>query len=290
MQVKPISTSDRRAALPRARSRRSGRLRRLAATVGLTIAACGLAAIVGPAVGGAYSQQDPVQGGGYAADHRAGDHGYGGGQGGIFGDRGSSHRRRHHGPPPQAEGVQPIATGLNQPKKLTVAPDGSLLVALSGDGMQTGTCVGSGEEERCLNHSGAIDRITPWGRVSTVLGNLPSIYGESGPAEARYLDGALEVLFQGELVGAAHEQPFGPEGAFLGGLVRFPLGGGSPMIQAAFGPSRRSTTRTTEQARQANLEGRSQSTPTPIRLSPTTGDSWWQTLRPTTCCSSRDRV
>ena len=236
MQVKLISRSDRWAALPRARSRRGGRLRRLAATAGLTIVAWGLAAIVGPALGGAYSQQDPLQGRGYAADHYgAGDHVYGGDPGGIFGDEGF-HRRRHHGPPPRAEGVQTIATGLNQPKKLTVAPDGSVLVALSGDGTPSSNCVYEGEV--CLNNSGAIDRITPWGGVSTVLGGLPSISaggGATGPAEARYLDGALAVLFQGELDPVTHEQPFGPEGSLLGDLVRFPFGG-SPMIQAAFGP------------------------------------------------------
>ncbi len=224
MQVKPISTRNEYASLDRARWR--------LAAVGLTIAACCVAGIVGPSVDGAYGHGGPTQ------DHNYGGHGYGGGRGGIFGRRGFDHRGRHHGPPPQAEGVQPIATGLNQPKKLTVAPDGSVLVALSGDGAPSSNCVGSGEEQECLNQSGAIDRITPWGQVSTVLGGLPSVSSggtATGPAEARYLDGALDVLFQDSLAPTTHEQPFGPEGAFLGDLVRFPIGG-SPMIQAAFGP------------------------------------------------------
>lgn len=231
MRVKPISTSGECAALDRAPRRQARRLRRLAAA-GLTITACCGAGMVGPSVEGAYGHGGPPH------DHNYGGHGYGGGQGSIFGHRDFSHHGRHHGPSPQAEGVQPIATGLNQPKKLTVAPDGSVLVALSGDGTPSSNCVGSGEEQECLNQSGAIDRITPWGRVSTVLGGLPSISaggGATGPAEARYLDGALEVLFQDSLTPTTHEQPYGPEGALLGDLVRFPFGG-SPRIQAAFGP------------------------------------------------------
>jgi len=237
MQLWLISRSVRGSARERARSGRPRRLRRLGATGGLAVAVCSLAAIVGPAAVGAYSHNVATRGRSDSGDQRNGgdDRGDRGGQGGIFGDRGFSHRGRHHGPPPQPEGVQVIATGLNQPKKLTVAPDGSLLVALSGDGAPTGTCIRSGEEQRCLNKSGAIDRITPGGRVSTALGGLPSIFGSTGPAEARYHDGALEVLFQDELEPTTHEQPFGPEGALLGDLVRFPHAG-APTIEAAFGP------------------------------------------------------
>jgi len=221
MEVKLISASDERA-LDRDRWR--------LAAVGLTIAACCVAGMVGPSVAAAHGHGRPPRG------HLLS--GYGGGGGGIPRPPGSSHHRGHHAPPPQAEGVQTIATGLNQPKKLTVAPDGSLLVALSGDGTPSSNCVGSGEEQACLNQSGAIDRITPAGQVSTALGDLPSVASggsATGPAEARYVHGALEVLFQDELSPTTHEQPFGTEGALLGDLARFPSGG-SPVIQAAFGP------------------------------------------------------
>jgi hypothetical protein len=136
--------------------------------------------------------------------------------------------------------ITTIASGLNQPKKLSVAPDGSVLVALSGDGTPSSECVTS-PEPMCINKSGAIDRITPWGHVSTVLAGLPSLSSEgqaTGPAQARFVNGALEVLFQDTGIntetGAA---PFGTAGTFLGDLVRFPVFlKGSPLIQAQFGP------------------------------------------------------
>jgi hypothetical protein len=136
--------------------------------------------------------------------------------------------------------ITTIASGLNQPKKLSVAPDGSVLVALSGDGAPSSECLTS-PEPLCIDKSGAIDRITPWGHVSTVLGGLPSLSSEgeaTGPAQARFIDGSLEVLFQDTGInpetGAA---PFGSAGTLLGDLVRFPVfWKGSPQIQAQFGP------------------------------------------------------
>jgi hypothetical protein len=229
MQVRPISTSGECAPHDDARRRRAGRRQRLAAA-GLTLAACCLAGVAGPPVAGAHGHGGPPRGQLLS--------GYGGGGGGTPRHRGSFRHRGHHAPPPQAEGIQTIATGLNQPKKLTVAPDGSLLVALSGDGTPSTNCVGSGEEQACLNQSGAIDRITASGQVSTALGGLPSVSaggGATGPAEARYVHGALEVLFQDELSPTTHEQPFGPEGALLGDLLRVRTDG-SQKIQASFGP------------------------------------------------------
>ncbi len=157
------------------------------------------------------------------------------GHGGIYGP----HRWHHGGHPPAVEGVQPVATGLNQPKKLTLAPDGSLIVALSGDGAPSGECT-AGEEPACLDHSAAIDRVTPTGRVSTLVGNLPSIASEGqalGPAEARWSWRGLEVLYQDTGIdpttGAA---PFGEDGSLFGTLALFGRWGGPPQIQASFGP------------------------------------------------------
>ncbi len=170
--------------------------------------------------------------------------GYSGGERGRYGHGGpyGPHRWRHghHGPPPVAEGVQTVASGLNQPKKLTVAPDGCLIVALSGDGAPSSECT-SGEEPACLDHSAAIDRVTPWGSVSTLLGGLPSISSEgesAGPAEARYAYGGLEVLYQDTAIDpATGAAPFGADGSLFGTLSRFPLWwGGGPHVQASFGP------------------------------------------------------
>jgi hypothetical protein len=170
-----------------------------------------------------------------------GGHGSFGRGDGLSGSHGHRHHGQggHFGPPPVAEGVQPIASGLNQPKKLTVAPDGSLVVALSGDGSASTNCT-TGEEPSCLDESGAIDRITPWGKVTPLIQSLPSISAEgeaTGPAEARFMRGHLEVLFQNTNIDPiTGEEPYGPAGQFLGDLVRFPLFSGSPRIQASFGP------------------------------------------------------
>jgi hypothetical protein len=141
---------------------------------------------------------------------------------------------------PHGEGVTVLAAGLNQPKKLSIAPDGSVLVALSGDGAESASCTTAGEEHLCLDHSGAIDRISPWGQVSTALGGLPSMASEgsaTGPAQARYVNGRLEVLFQDTGIDAASgAAPFGSEGSLFGTLSSFPAwGGGGPFVQADFG-------------------------------------------------------
>jgi hypothetical protein len=138
--------------------------------------------------------------------------------------------------------VHLVASGLNQPKKISLAPDGSLIVAVSGDGAASGSCT-NGSQASCLDRSGAIDRITASGRVSTLLGALPSVSSgstagvASGPAEARIVGGRLQVLFQDVAINASTgRQPYGSAGALLGDLARFPGAGGSPQIQASFGP------------------------------------------------------
>ena len=142
----------------------------------------------------------------------------------------------HHGafqghPTPVGQ-VQVIASGLNQPKKITVAPDGSLLVALSGDVAAPASCT-DGAEPSCLDNSGAIVRVTPGGQVSTVLGNLPSISSgggseesgppsATGPVEAFYQNGGLQVLFQNTGIDpTTGQETYGPAGTFLGDLVQF---------------------------------------------------------------------
>ncbi len=135
--------------------------------------------------------------------------------------------------------IHEIASGLNQPKKITIAPDGSLLVALSGDGAPSANCV-SEPEELCLDESGAIDRITPSsGHVQTVIGGLPSLASEgeaTGPAEARYIGGSLEVVFQDTGISpSTGASPFGSAGALLGTLSKFPVfSKGLPTIQSDF--------------------------------------------------------
>ena len=148
----------------------------------------------------------------------------------------------NHGPS-NAGQIDVVATGLNQPKKITIAPDGSLIVALSGDAVAPASCT-DGTEASCLDTSGAIDRITPWGHVSTLVSGLPSVSSggpmpsATGPAEARYVDGALQVLFQNTAIDpTTGDETFGAPGRLLGDLARFHGdGSGQGFIEAALGP------------------------------------------------------
>ena len=154
---------------------------------------------------------------------------------------------RHHGPfpghPVPVGQIDVIASGLNQPKKITVAPNGSLLVALSGDAVAPATCT-DGAEPSCLDDSGAIVHITLNGHVSTVVGNLPSVSsgGEgataTGPVEAMLTKDGLQVLFQNTNIDpTTGQETYGPTATFLGDLVKYQwFGGGPGQIEAAFGP------------------------------------------------------
>jgi hypothetical protein len=142
---------------------------------------------------------------------------------------------------PASPQIKVVASGLNQPKKITIAPDGSLLVALSGDGVAPASCT-DGTQTSCLDSSGAIDRVTPRGHVSTLVAGLPSASSggqgaeAAGPVEALYARGGLHVLFQNTNINpATGQQSYGPAGALLGDLVRF-TGHGSPRVEARFGP------------------------------------------------------
>jgi hypothetical protein len=238
----------RRLAIVRSRSRI---LRRLSAAAFLTIAATASAAALAAVPASGWSGQDHHsrghhqkggssggQGGGSASNSQNGNDTYGE-RPGLF--EGRRHHHHHFHPvPEEAASVQLIASGLNQPKKLTVDPWGDLLVALSGDGMVPPSCT-DGTQPSCVDSSGAIDRVTPSGKVATLLGNLVSVGGPegqaTGPAEARFEHGGLNVLFQNTAINpTTGEQAFGPAGALLGDLVKFPPFGGAPDVLASFGP------------------------------------------------------
>src|SRR5581483_2908226 len=118
-------------------------------------------------------------------------------------------------------GATVVASHLNQPKKITIAANGDLIVALSGDGKAPSTCRDANERS-CVDRSGAIDEITPSGKVVTLLNHLVSIAegdGDpqaTGPVEARENAGKLQVLFQGVTINATTGQEiYGAAGAML---------------------------------------------------------------------------
>jgi hypothetical protein len=141
--------------------------------------------------------------------------------------------------------VQVIATQLDQPKKVTVAPNGDLVVTESGDGHAPASCT-DGNQLSCLDHSGAVAEIDPsTGQVSQLLGGLASLGTDqvdgtaTGPVEAELVGGSLQVLFQDQSINPkTGAEIYGSAGALLGDLVSFPAQAGAraPKIEARFGP------------------------------------------------------
>ncbi|HEX4108766.1 MAG TPA: ScyD/ScyE family protein [Solirubrobacteraceae bacterium] len=132
--------------------------------------------------------------------------------------------------PTQAPLVRVLASGLDQPKKLTFAAEGDLVVALSGDGVAPSSCT-DGAQVSCADRSGAIDAVSPAGTVTTLLGGLSSVSSggadaqATGPAEARLAGGRLQVLFQDSTISSTTgAQAFGTAGSQLGRLIGFSAG------------------------------------------------------------------
>ena len=154
---------------------------------------------------------------------------------------GASSKQSTHGKSPKTASLKVVAFGLNQPKKITIGPDGDLVVALSGDGAAPSTCT-DGTQQSCLDNSGAIDLITPGGNVKTILSGLPSVSSggpgaeATGPSEARFVHGHLQVLFQNTNIDpTTGDETYGSGGSLLGDLVAFSRHHTS-RIEAAFGP------------------------------------------------------
>jgi sugar lactone lactonase YvrE len=137
--------------------------------------------------------------------------------------------------------VQVVATGLNQPRKLVIGPDGNLLVTEAGLNSVPAGCA-DGSQTACANPSGAIARVTPSGQVSTVVSNLPSVNfgpgspGASGPSGITIANGQIQFLTQNNnLDQTTGAQPYGLAGALLGSLLSAPLAGGTPTQQIYLG-------------------------------------------------------
>ncbi len=137
--------------------------------------------------------------------------------------------------------VQIVATGLNQPRKLVIGPDGNLLVTEAGTNEVPTGCT-DGAEPACANPSGAIARVTPSGQVSTVVGNLPSINGgpgspgASGPSGITIVNGQIQFLTQNSGIDqTTGAQTYGAAGTLLGSLLSAPLAGGAPTAEAYLG-------------------------------------------------------
>ncbi|HEX2851308.1 MAG TPA: ScyD/ScyE family protein [Acidimicrobiales bacterium] len=137
------------------------------------------------------------------------------------------------GPAPTQPTV--VAKDLNNPRKLTIGPDGSLYITEAGKGGPPGpdnspptgpdNCVSGPEGQACYGHTGSITKVTA-GVQSRVLEGLPSAAGQdpgtegwfaAGPAAVSVRgDGQLDVLLQ-TLIDQNGDNPFGDP--FLGRLI-----------------------------------------------------------------------
>jgi hypothetical protein len=139
--------------------------------------------------------------------------------------KGGPHGKKHGSP-----AMSVFATGFNNPRGLTFAPDGNLYVAEGGLG---GTH--SSASDPCPQAHGAaapyfgstndpvrggrISKVTPSGTVSTVVSALPS--SQTSPALGNLVSGVSSVAFVGHTLygllagaGCAHGVPTVPNGVF----------------------------------------------------------------------------
>jgi hypothetical protein len=147
-----------------------------------------------------------------------------------------------HAVAPRTPGLQVVASGLNQPHGLTVAPGGDLYVAAAGDGVIGAGCV-MGTEPACANNSGTIDKVTPQGTVTPIVRGLPSVGSppggtpSAGVADVQVVNGKLYAVIQNQNIDpTTGQQTYGPAGALLGDLIRTHFSGGTPTAVASFGP------------------------------------------------------
>jgi hypothetical protein len=135
-----------------------------------------------------------------------------------------------------------VASGLNQPRRVTLGPDGTLLVSEAGLNTVPAGCK-DGSQPQCVTPSGAIAEVTTGGKVTTLVKGLPSINGgkasgpgSAGPSGVAYVDGQLQFLVQDQdLNQKTGAESYGPAGQWLGTLLTAPGTGGQAKVEASLG-------------------------------------------------------
>lgn len=127
-----------------------------------------------------------------------------------------------------------VATGLDNPRHLTFAPDGALYVAEAGAGGSDNCVTHPDLGEFCFGLTGAITRVRPFGPEKQVVTGLPSIATEMESL------GPSDIVFQGDRyvvsigLGGSDEfrAGFGEDGEWLGTLLTGDLDGDGPELLA----------------------------------------------------------
>ena len=125
---------------------------------------------------------------------------------------------------PAASGTPEIvASGLDNPRGMTVGANSDVYVAEAGKGGAGPCTIGQGGAQFCLGNSGAITRIRG-GQATRIVTGLPSIAradgtNAEGPSHVLQRGNTLIVSF-GLLANPANRDVLGPDGALLGQLAR----------------------------------------------------------------------
>ncbi len=134
-------------------------------------------------------------------------------------------------------GLTVVASGLDNPRQLSVGPRGALYVSEAGSGGDIGCARDPSTGGRiCIGRSGAIATLAGRGLRSVVAG-LPSVSApggaeSSGPADAVVSGGQLAFVVQDTHIDAHGANQFGAAGRLLGKLVEAPLAGGRLRVVA----------------------------------------------------------
>jgi hypothetical protein len=140
--------------------------------------------------------------------------------------------------PAHAAEWEVVASGLDSPRHVTIAPTGAIYVAEAGRGGD-GPCVMHPElGEFCFGFSGAITRVDPSGPDTRVVTGLPSIAGEAdalGPSDVEFTGGNTWVASIGLGADPALRAGFGEGGAWLATLVTGKLSHGGFSLLADVG-------------------------------------------------------
>ena len=136
----------------------------------------------------------------------------------------------------QAGRLTVVARGLNNPRKLFLAPNGSLFVAEAGAGGRD-RCLGTGAGRACIGLTGSITEIAGGEQHRIVVG-LPSVstldeQRAAGPADGLVRKGRLDVLLQDTRTNARGSNGLGRDGRTLGALVTTAPGLARPRVIAS---------------------------------------------------------
>jgi glucose/arabinose dehydrogenase len=136
--------------------------------------------------------------------------------------------------PAQEPSLRVVAKGLNNPRGLEVAPDGSIFVAQAG---AAGTrCRGEGDDAECVGFTGAIDRIAGGVRARYAAGFV-SYGGRGGAFAVGVADVAVSPDGTVYAIVSGGGPPVRAEGARVAGqaghLLRIQRGGWAPVADVA---------------------------------------------------------